>query len=80
MLQEAKLIVPEFQRPSIQYPKMSSDAICDFHMGAKGHSLDECLKLKHKIQDLIEGGIISISEEGIGINVTVSEEGVVTNA
>ncbi len=68
MLQEAELIIPEFIRSSIHYSKMSPHAICDFHMGAKGHSLDECVKFKHKVQDLIEEGVILDFEEGIIIN------------
>ncbi|PKI48778.1 hypothetical protein CRG98_030820 [Punica granatum] len=61
MLQEAKLINYESFLPSIRYPTMNPHATCDFHMRTAGHSLDECLKFKHKGQDLIEKRVISIT-------------------
>ncbi|GFS28516.1 hypothetical protein Acr_00g0002270 [Actinidia rufa] len=34
---------------------------CDFHLGAIGHRTDRCLGLRHRIQDLIDSGVIKFN-------------------
>ncbi len=36
---------------------------CEFHFGKPGHSLEDCHVLKHKIQDLVDHGILRIDED-----------------
>jgi hypothetical protein len=42
---------PEFRRPG-----WNPDANCEFHRG-RGHTTENCWKLKHTIQDLIDAGV-----------------------
>ncbi|RDY13606.1 hypothetical protein CR513_01445, partial [Mucuna pruriens] len=54
--------------PSIQpleplYPKnYDPNAKCDYHAGVIGHPTEKCWGLKHKVQDLIEGGSLGFKE------------------
>ncbi|PKI58404.1 hypothetical protein CRG98_021222 [Punica granatum] len=68
ILREEKLIMPERFRPGTIYSNMGSNANCEFQKGIPGHSLDECLNFKHKVQDLIDSGTISISEKRVVVN------------
>jgi hypothetical protein len=34
----------------------------EFHFGRLGHSLEDCHALKHKVQDLVDHGILRINE------------------
>ena len=49
--------VPLLQLP---YPKWyNSSAHCDYHSGAAGHTLENCVALKYKVRDLIKKGELS---------------------
>lgn len=39
------------------------NATCEFHFGAVGHSLENCKVLKHRVQDLLDHGILEF--EGV---------------
>ncbi|RDX87772.1 hypothetical protein CR513_30707, partial [Mucuna pruriens] len=45
-----KLMEPPYSR------SYDPNAKCDYHVGVVGHSTERCWALKHKVQDLIEGG------------------------
>ncbi|RDX81552.1 hypothetical protein CR513_37742, partial [Mucuna pruriens] len=40
------------------------NAKCDYHTGAVEHSMERCWALKHKVQDLVEGGWLNFKENG----------------
>lgn len=58
------LVVPYPTRPlEPPYPKgYYPNAKCDYHAGATGHSTDNCLAFKYKIQDLLKAGWINFKE------------------
>ena len=37
---------------------------CDFHSGAPGHNIEDCLAFKHKVQDLLDSAAINFGQEG----------------
>jgi hypothetical protein len=39
-----------------------SKLVCDFHFGEVGHSVKDCKVLKHRVQNLIDHGILIIDE------------------
>lgn len=42
-------------------PGYDANARCEYHMGAPGHTVENCKALKHKVQDLIECKAISFT-------------------
>ncbi|RDY03633.1 hypothetical protein CR513_12754, partial [Mucuna pruriens] len=51
------------------YPRSyDPNAKCDYHAGVDGHSTEKCWGLKHKVQDLVEGGNPLPPHEGQSIN------------
>lgn len=56
-------------RPTTQARRYNPNAQCDYHQGA-GHTTDQCIVLRHRIQDLIENG--SIIAPGTKPNVTTN--------
>ncbi|XP_073221270.1 uncharacterized protein [Cicer arietinum] len=45
------------------YPKgYDSNAVCDYHSGAVGHSTENCLALKFKVHDLLKAGWLNFKE------------------
>ncbi|KAK2389663.1 hypothetical protein QL285_063239 [Trifolium repens] len=40
------------------------EAKCEFHEGAEGHTLDNCIAFKHKVQELIDQKLLTFKEEG----------------
>ncbi|RDX98230.1 hypothetical protein CR513_18889, partial [Mucuna pruriens] len=41
--------------PYIDY---DPNARCDYHGGVVGHAIERCWSLKHKVQDLLDGGLL----------------------
>ncbi|KAL5194155.1 hypothetical protein HKD37_20G056277 [Glycine soja] len=41
----------------------NSNAICAYHGGVSGHSVEHCMTLKHKVQGLIDAGWLRFEEE-----------------
>ncbi|KAK9749209.1 hypothetical protein RND81_02G109800 [Saponaria officinalis] len=53
-----QLLGPTFEPPvDKRSPRWDATAYCDYHQG-KGHDTEECFKLKHAIQDLLDSGKI----------------------
>ncbi|GKV36242.1 hypothetical protein SLEP1_g44391 [Rubroshorea leprosula] len=50
----------------------NSQARCEYHSGGVGHDLENCLALKHRLQDLIEAKELQITSkpELVGLNIT----------
>ncbi|XP_014617084.1 uncharacterized protein [Glycine max] len=54
-----------FQSP---FPKWyNPSATCAYHRGTPGHSVEQCLALKSKVQSLIEAGWLTFQEDGPNI-------------
>ncbi|XP_027192674.1 uncharacterized protein [Cicer arietinum] len=51
------------------YPKgYDSNAVCDYHFGAVGHSTENCLDLKFKVHDLLKVGWLNFKENEPSVN------------
>ena len=70
-LLEKKLMIPLFIKPrnSPFLPGFDSSKKCEHHFGAKGHTLEECVHLRHQIQDLINNKLIQFDNMA-GLNVS----------
>ena len=40
-----------------------ANAHCQFHLGAQGHSTEDCEELKYQVQALIEGGYLNFAKK-----------------
>ena len=55
------LVVPKpYTGPQLR--AHDSKLVCDFHFGEMGHSVKDCKVLKHRVQNLIDRGILIIDE------------------
>ena len=52
-------------------PGFDSSKKCEHHVGAKGHTLEECVQLRYQIQDLIDNKMIQFDN--------MAEPNVITN-
>ncbi|RDX73782.1 hypothetical protein CR513_46552, partial [Mucuna pruriens] len=50
------------------FPHYYPNTKCDYHAGVVGHPRERCWALKHKVQDLIEGGWLNFKETGPSVN------------
>ena len=59
-LLEKKLVTPIFVKPRDGPPLPGFDPSkkCEHHFGAERHTLEECVHLRHRIQDLIDNKLI----------------------
>ena len=60
ILIEKKLISPAVPRPYNGPPRrdFNPNLTCDFHFGEVGHTIENCNHLRHRIQDLIDHGVL----------------------
>ncbi|RDY05657.1 hypothetical protein CR513_10477, partial [Mucuna pruriens] len=56
-----KPLEPPYQR------SYDPNARCDYHGGAIGHAIERCWSLKHKVQDLLEGGLLGFEDQGLNM-------------
>ena len=58
------------------------EATCTYHKGTLGHSIEQCVALKHKVQSLIDAGWLTFQEDGLKVktNPLTNHEGPVVNA
>uniref|UniRef100_A0A2N9H3P4 Reverse transcriptase domain-containing protein n=1 Tax=Fagus sylvatica TaxID=28930 RepID=A0A2N9H3P4_FAGSY len=86
---EKSLISPVVPRPynGPQRRDFNPNSTCDFHFGEVGHTVENCGQLKHRVQDLIDHGVLKF--EGLpnittnplpnhpegGVNMVEIEEG-----
>jgi hypothetical protein len=89
ILIEKSLISPVVPRPynGPQRRDFNPNSTCDFHFGEVGHTVENCGQLKHRVQDLIDHGVLKF--EGLpnittnplpnhpegGVNMVTIEEG-----
>ncbi|RDX65987.1 hypothetical protein CR513_55298, partial [Mucuna pruriens] len=51
------------------YPQnYNPNAKCEYHEGGPGHTTENCWALRHKIQDLLEGGWLNFKEGGPNVS------------
>ena len=64
ILIEKSLISPIILRPynSPQRRDFNQNLTCDFHFGEVGHSVENCQHLRHRVQDLIDHGILKFTQ------------------
>uniref|UniRef100_A0A803MY15 Retrotransposon gag domain-containing protein n=1 Tax=Chenopodium quinoa TaxID=63459 RepID=A0A803MY15_CHEQI len=62
-LKKANLVQPLHPRPPPRNPPPSynPNQHCEFHQGP-GHDIENCTTFKHRIQDLVDGGRLSVGE------------------
>ena len=60
ILIEKSLISPIVPKPynGPQRRDFDQNSTCDFHFGEVGHSVNNCQQLRHRVQDLIDHGIL----------------------
>ncbi|XP_050889760.1 uncharacterized protein LOC127095058 [Lathyrus oleraceus] len=58
----------ELKPPTVLPPGYDANAHCEFHMGAPGHTIENCRALKHKVQDLIDSKAITFTPNGPNTN------------
>ena len=60
ILIEKNLISPIVPRPynGPQRRDFNQNLTCDFHFGEVGHTVENCQQLRHRVQDLIDYGIL----------------------
>uniref|UniRef100_A0A2N9FHA9 Retrotransposon gag domain-containing protein n=1 Tax=Fagus sylvatica TaxID=28930 RepID=A0A2N9FHA9_FAGSY len=60
ILIEKSLISPVVPRPynGPQRRDFNPNSTCDFHFGEVGHTVENCNQLKHRVQDLIDHGVL----------------------
>ena len=60
ILIEKNLISPVVPRPynGPQRRDFDQNSTCDFHFGEVGHTVNNCQQLRHRVQDLIDHGIL----------------------
>lgn len=61
MLIAKRMIAKEIPRESpLMFVGLDPSNTCDFRMGEKRHTTDNCLVLKAKVQDLMDNGVLSL--------------------
>ncbi|RDX93107.1 hypothetical protein CR513_24678, partial [Mucuna pruriens] len=66
LLLEQKLIEVVPLKPlEPPYPRCyNPNARCNYHGGAIGHATKRCWSLKHKVQDLLDDGLLRFEDKG----------------
>ncbi|RDX80572.1 hypothetical protein CR513_38867, partial [Mucuna pruriens] len=50
------------------YPRSyNPNTRCDYHGKAVGHATERCWSLKHKVQDLLDGGLLDFQDQGSNV-------------
>ncbi|RDX69631.1 hypothetical protein CR513_51228, partial [Mucuna pruriens] len=55
-------IVASSKPPRQSIRSYDPNARCDYHGGAVGHATKRCWSLKHKVQDLLDGGLLDFQD------------------
>ncbi|RDY11159.1 hypothetical protein CR513_04220, partial [Mucuna pruriens] len=64
LLQHALVTTVSLKPVQSPYPKnYDPRAKCEYHRGALGHTTEKCWGIKHKVQDLIDAGLLVLLKE-----------------
>ena len=78
LLVKKKMITPVGQRTRIgpQPKDYNKDLTCEYHQGEVGHTVENCRVLRHRIQDLLDQGVLKFRIEGVinSIGIEKSDE------
>jgi hypothetical protein len=78
LLVKKKMITPVGQRTRIgpQPKDYNKNLTCEYHQGEVGHTVENCRVLSHRIQDLLDQGVLKFRIEGVinAIEVEKSDE------
>lgn len=55
---------------NVNFPLFRNNQICAYHSNSVGHDTEDCLNLKHKIQDLNYHGVVTLQTVAPSINET----------
>ncbi|KAK2389630.1 hypothetical protein QL285_063208 [Trifolium repens] len=60
-----RMVTPRALKPmNAPFPTWyNSEAKCEFHEGAEGHTVDNCIAFKYKVQELIDQKLLTFKEE-----------------
>ncbi|RDX93004.1 hypothetical protein CR513_24783, partial [Mucuna pruriens] len=82
-LQEKKLVeIIPLKLLEPPYPKTyDPNARCDYHGRAVGHATERCWRMKHKVEDLLDGGLFGFQDMGPNVqsNPLLAHKGVAIN-
>jgi len=66
---EGLLTLRELKPVVFPYPSgYDANAHCEFHMGAPGHTLENCFAFQNRVQDLIEAKVVSFTPRRPNVN------------
>uniref|UniRef100_A0A2N9GI78 RNase H type-1 domain-containing protein n=1 Tax=Fagus sylvatica TaxID=28930 RepID=A0A2N9GI78_FAGSY len=67
LLVKKKMITPVGQRTRIgpQPKDYNKDLTCEYHQGEVGYTVENCRVLRHRIQDLLDQGVLKFRIEGV---------------
>uniref|UniRef100_A0A2N9FB32 RNA-directed DNA polymerase n=1 Tax=Fagus sylvatica TaxID=28930 RepID=A0A2N9FB32_FAGSY len=67
LLVKKKMITSVSQRTRIgpQPKDYNKDLTCEYHQGEVGHTVENCRVLRHRIQDLLDQGVLKFRIEGV---------------
>uniref|UniRef100_A0A2N9IK69 Uncharacterized protein n=1 Tax=Fagus sylvatica TaxID=28930 RepID=A0A2N9IK69_FAGSY len=67
LLVKKKMITPVSQRTRIgpQPKDYNKDLTCEYHQGEVRHTVENCRVLRHRIQDLLDQGVLKFRIEGV---------------
>jgi hypothetical protein len=67
LLVKKKMITSVSQRTRIgpQPKDYNKDLTCEYHQGEVGHTVENCRVLRHRIQDLLDQGVLKFRVEGV---------------
>jgi hypothetical protein len=67
LLVKKKMITPVSQRTRIgpQPKDYNKDLTCEYHQGEVGYTVENCRVLRHRIQDLLDQGVLKFRIEGV---------------
>jgi len=63
MLLEKRMVAKEVPRDNpAKFAEFNVTKTYECHMGERGHDVDNCYVLKYKVQQLLDGGILTFKE------------------
>ncbi|XP_050915072.1 uncharacterized protein LOC127130033 [Lathyrus oleraceus] len=66
---EGLLTLRELKPAVLPYPPgYDANAHCEFHMGAPGHTLENCFAFQNRVQDLIEAKVVTFTPRRPNVN------------